>query len=167
MSRDRGIRLQAALAAYLRRWWPSAESTPNGRGGTDILGTPGVAWECKTAKDFSPAAFVRQAKAHRLLDDGEVLPVAVYFPPGFGARSTGDVLAILALDDLMGLLTETGHAPYPKTRATCRCGQAIVRCDGQPSHAGCGSARGWIHEKEHQHLSYVTGMHYAQPEVTG
>lgn len=119
MSRDRGIRLQAALAAYLRRWWPSAESTPSGRPGTDILGTPAVAWECKTAREFSPQAFVRQAKAHARepVRDGGDLPVAVYFPPGLGARSCGQALAILALDDLMGLLVDAGHAPYPAEAA--------------------------------------------------
>jgi len=64
MSRNRGLNLQNGLARYLQSWWPSAESAGAGRPGTDILGTPGVVWENKTADEFSPLAFVRQAQAH-------------------------------------------------------------------------------------------------------
>lgn len=110
MSRDRGIRLQAALAAYLTRWWPSAESTPSGRPGSDVTGTPGVVWECKTAVKFSPTTFVRQAKNHA--KRGE-LPVTVYYPPGWGEKSTGDILAVLPLETLMKVLVEAQYAPYP------------------------------------------------------
>ena len=70
MSDPRGRALPNALARYLSAWWPNAESTGAGRQGTDILGTPGVVWEAKTARDwkrdFRPAAWVRQAETHAL-----------------------------------------------------------------------------------------------------
>lgn len=126
MTRARGNRLQNALADYLTGWWAHAESAGAGRQGTDVLGTPGVVWECKTAsdfkRDFRPAAWVAQAKTHALCncktmcapgcdgDSGNV-PVVVYFPPGIGAQNTGSALAIVPLHVLMQLLMQAGYAP--------------------------------------------------------
>jgi hypothetical protein len=112
MSRDRGVRLQNALADYLRQWWPLAESTGSGRHGTDVTNTPGVVWECKTAAEFLPARFCRQAQA--AAGSTGAVPVTVYFPPGFGAGSTGSVLAIMPLERMMGLLCEAGYAVAPE-----------------------------------------------------
>lgn len=112
MSRARGNRLQNALAVYLARWWPHAESAGAGRNGTDVLGTPGVVWECKTAmdfkRDFRPAAWVAQAAGHARAGD---VPVVVYFPPEVGAANTGNTLTIVPLHVLMRVLVEAGYAP--------------------------------------------------------
>src|SRR5271168_5002627 len=77
VSRDRGIRLQNALARYLAGWWPSAESAGSGRPGTDVLGTPGIAWENKTAREFRPGEWVRQARAHAATAAARRLPLPV------------------------------------------------------------------------------------------
>jgi hypothetical protein len=126
VTRARGNRLQNALAAYLAAWWPHAESAGAGRNGTDVLGTPGVVWECKTAaefkRDFRPAQWVAQAKMHALCRcnpichpgcDGATgnVPVVVYFPPGIGEANTGNTLAIVPMHVLMQLLTQAGYAP--------------------------------------------------------
>lgn len=121
MSDPRGRRLPNALAEYLRAWWEHAESTGAGRQGTDILGTPGVVWEVKTARDwkrdFRPAAWVRQAGAHaagrHFPVTGDV-PVVVYFPAGIGEANTGNTLAIVPLHVLMRVLEEAGYAPARK-----------------------------------------------------
>ena len=129
MSRARGNVLQNALARYLTAWWPHAESAGAGRNGSDVLGTPGVVWECKTAydfkRDFRPAAWVKQAKQHATdcgcTDslacapgcDGQRgdpdLPVVVYFPPGIGEANTGNALAIVPLHVQVQLLKEAGY----------------------------------------------------------
>ena len=130
MSRARGNRLQNALAAYLTGWWPHAESAGAGRNGTDVLGTPGVVWECKTAadfkRDFRPAAWVRQAETHALCScypvvcapgcDGDYgdVPVVVYFPPGIGEKNTANALAIVPMHVLMRMLAEAGYAAGPR-----------------------------------------------------
>lgn len=101
MSRDRGLRLQNALAAYLRQWWPSAESAGSGRPGSDVLGTPGIVWENKTAARFRPVEWTRQAQGH--VRAGQI-PVCVYWPVGVGDASPGRALAILPLPDLVSLL---------------------------------------------------------------
>jgi hypothetical protein len=98
-----------ALARYLRPWWPYAEATGAGRNGKDITGTPGVAWEVKTAddfkRDFKPTIWIKQAKGNT--PEGDV-PVVVYFPRGLGEAHTGQALAIVTVDQLMNLLSEGG-----------------------------------------------------------
>jgi hypothetical protein len=110
VSRDRGVRLQNSLAAYLRSWWPLAESAGSGRNGTDVLNTPGIVWENKTAREFRPAEFVRQAVQCAARSAGEV-PVTVYYPDGCGGQVTADVLAIVPLRVMVGLLIDAGYGP--------------------------------------------------------
>lgn len=119
MSRARGNRLQNALAAYLTGWFPHAESAGAGRNGTDVLGTPGIVWECKTAvdfkRDFKPTMWVEQSKEHARPRRGGAalppqIPIVVYFPTGLGERSAGHTLAIVPLHVQMRLLTEAGYA---------------------------------------------------------
>lgn len=119
MSRARGSALQNALAAYLSAWWPGAESAGAGRQGTDVTGTPGVVWECKTAsdfkRDFRPSAWVRQSEGHAvgnwIATGKRDVPVVVYFPPGIGAIRTADALAIMPMHVLMQILRQGGYAP--------------------------------------------------------
>jgi hypothetical protein len=109
MSRTRGIRLQNALARYLTQWWPSAESAGSGRPGTDILGTPGVVWECKTAREFRPLEWCRQAKRH--VNGGIDTAVCVYIPDGMGEKSLDGAIAMMTLYDMVELLFEAGYRP--------------------------------------------------------
>ena len=104
MTRARGHNLQRATAAYLTRWWPNAESTPNGRAGRDVLGTPGVWWEVKTSlKGTSPTAIVDKTYDDA---DGE-LPVAVYWPPGTGAANPERAIAMQPLITLALIVPTT------------------------------------------------------------
>jgi hypothetical protein len=118
MSRARGNALQNALAAYLRQWWPHAESAGAGRQGNDVPGTPGVVWECKTAadfkRDFRPAAWVKQSITHASGVWPSPVSVVVYFPPGIGAANTEHALAIMPMRVLMRVLGEAGYTPAQK-----------------------------------------------------
>ena len=115
MSDARGRALQNALAAYLTRWWPHAESAGAGRQGSDVLGTPGVVWECKTARnfkaDFRPVAWVAQSMRHMAMQGARnpSLPVTVYYPNGVGEAKTEHALAIVPLHVLMHVLEEAGY----------------------------------------------------------
>ena len=115
MSRDRGTRLQNALADYLRAWWPAAESAGSGRQGRDVLHTPGVWWECKTAADgeHRPGQFMAQAIKGALTSGSTTVdvpvPVVVWFPPGTADASRA--IAMLPLGELMTLLCDSGLAP--------------------------------------------------------
>lgn len=117
MSQDRGVRLQRALAAYLRYWWCHAESNPNGRSGRDILGTPGVWFECKAEgtstmnkRKGGPASYVKQAQLASGADSTEP-PVVIWWPPGVGAERPNETIAMLPTPWLMRLLVEAGYAP--------------------------------------------------------
>lgn len=105
MSKARGLVLQNATAAYLLPYWPHAESAGAGRQGRDILGVPGVAIEVKTAREFKPTVFVRQAQAYA----GSDLPVVVYWPDGCGAKSAAFALAITPLGHMTRLLIDAGY----------------------------------------------------------
>lgn len=119
MSRKRGLNLQNALAKYLRgQGWPSAESAGAGRSGTDILGTPGVVWENKTADEWDVLAWVRQAKAHSRINNGPHrnavdlvldIPVVVYWPRGVGEESVESTLSIVPTGIIIRLLREAGY----------------------------------------------------------
>jgi hypothetical protein len=119
MTRARGNRLQNALAAYLTRWWKHAESAGAGRQGTDVTGTPGVVWECKTAvefkRDFRPAQWIKQSLGH--VQNRADVPIVVYFPPSIGALSVDHALAIMPMHVLMHLLTEANYTPAPQETA--------------------------------------------------
>jgi hypothetical protein len=105
MSRARGLVLQNALARYLRaHGFDQAESAGAGRPGTDILGTPGIVWENKTAREWDILAWVRQARTHG--KKGGELPVTVYWPDKIGEGSPECALAIVPLPDLVNLLGE-------------------------------------------------------------
>ncbi len=110
MSHDRGLRLQNALAAYLRQWWPSAESAGSGRPGSDVLGTPGLVWENKTSGSGNRniGKWLDQAKGHAR-GNRSVPHVVVYWPPGVGERRPELAVAMLALPELVALLVAAGY----------------------------------------------------------
>lgn len=123
MSRDRGLRLQNALADYLRNWWPDAESAGAGRQGRDVLRTPGVWWENKTGADgeHRPGQFMRQAVKGALEaahpegpTHGHDIPVVVWWPPGVGNMRPELAVAMLPLTELMDLLVLAEYAPARK-----------------------------------------------------
>lgn len=107
MSHDRGVRAQHWIANYLRRWWPLAEAVGSGRRGTDVLNTPGVSWEVKTANEFRPVGYVKQAAANC----GGALPIVVYIPNGTGEKTVENALAIVPLHLMAALLEDAGYTP--------------------------------------------------------
>ena len=100
----RGAETQTVVAGWLRtRGWPYAESTGAGRTGSDITGVPGLAIEVKARRDFSPLAWIRQAKT------GTGLPFVVFRPDGMGPATVADWPVLLHLDDLTTLLRAAGY----------------------------------------------------------
>jgi hypothetical protein len=117
MSQAKGKRAAAWVAAYLRRWYPSAETPPSSSSsGRDVLGTPGLAVEVKTGARWSHK-WIAQAAGYA---EASEVYVVVYLPPGCGERSVADALAVLPVRCLMPLLVASGHAPEPGDRITGR-----------------------------------------------
>lgn len=107
MSRGRGLNLQNELARYLvANGFPGAQSTGPGRPGVDILGTPGVAWENKTADEFRILEFCAQARANAGALD---VPIVAYWPRGSGARSVELIPTIIPMLWTNRLLRWSGY----------------------------------------------------------
>ena len=108
--RHRGYRTQKVVAEYLQaNRWPFAESTGAGRSGSDITGTPGLAFEIKARTDLSPLAWIKQA------EQNAGLPIVAFRCNGQG-ENAGDYLTMLRLADLVELLHEAGYGdPDPWT----------------------------------------------------
>ncbi len=104
--RRKGARAEADLINYLQaNGYPHAERRRIGVPGPDVTGTPGVAWECKSAARIELAAWVDQAEQQRA--DTR----AVYGPLVVKRRGTTDVgqwYAVLPMAQLMALLAEAG-----------------------------------------------------------
>ena len=80
---------------------PYAQAVGAGAPGRDILNVDDVSVEIKAAADFSPAAFLRQARSNT--EVGE-LPLAIYRPNGGGPTNISDWPAIMPLGDIVRLL---------------------------------------------------------------
>ena len=104
--KHRGYRSQKVFAEYIRPLFPYAEPTGAGRQGRDILSTPGVSFELKARRGFSPLAAVKQAKD----EAGPDVPVAILRMDGQGEKSIGQWLAVMDVDTLLRLLKEAGYA---------------------------------------------------------
>ena len=105
--KHRGYKSQDILATYLtKNGFPYALSAGAGREGTDVTGTPGIDWEVKARKGFSPAAVMKQLKERR---NENVLPVAVLRLNGQGEASIGDWVVMLRTEDFVNLIRDAGY----------------------------------------------------------
>ncbi|PRX95602.1 hypothetical protein CLV72_109211 [Allonocardiopsis opalescens] len=106
----RGAETQRAVAAYLaENGWGYATDAGAGRGGVDILGTPGLDIEVKARRDLSLMAWLRQAAG-----TGGGLPIVVHRPDGMGLASVDLWPATLHLGQLVPVLRAAGYGdPLP------------------------------------------------------
>jgi hypothetical protein len=103
-SKRRGAATQAAVAGYLAaNGWPFATDAGAGRGGADILNTPGLSWEVKARADFSPLAWLREAASRR------GVPMCVHRPKGMGEATVAGWPVTMRLEDLVVLLRQAGY----------------------------------------------------------
>ena len=104
--KHRGYRSQAVVAQWFReRGWFFAESTGAGRSGVDVTGMPGLAVEVKARREFSPTAWLKQARA----DARGGLPFVVFRGDGQGEKSVHEWGVLLTLADMTTLLHEAGY----------------------------------------------------------
>ena len=95
--KDRGLRTERVVAAYLSQWWRSAGV---GRGaGKDITNVP-FDVEVKARSAFQPLEWLRQASKRA---DGKCLPFVVCRMNGQG-EDASEYLAFMRFADLVQLL---------------------------------------------------------------
>lgn len=105
-ARAKGNRAEVALAKWLRvNGFPWASTVQRGSAGSDIGGTPGIAWECKAQERVNLAAWADQAEAQRQAE-GASLGVVVIRRRG--KPDPGDWYAVVPLDAMAGLLRDAG-----------------------------------------------------------
>ena len=100
--KDRGLRTERVVAAYLSTWWRSAGV---GRGaGKDITNVP-FDIEVKARSAFQPLEWLRQATKRA---DGKELPFVVCRMNGQGENAS-EYLAFMRFADLVQLLLDAGY----------------------------------------------------------
>lgn len=100
--KDRGLRTERVVAAYLSQWWRSAGV---GRGaGKDITNVP-FDIEVKARSAFQPLEWLRQATKRA---GGKELPFGVCRMNGQG-EDASEYLAFMRFGDLVQLLLNAGY----------------------------------------------------------
>jgi len=116
--KHRGYKTQSIVAAWLKQWYPYAESTGAGRQGEDITGIP-FSIEIKARSDFQPLAWIKQAESNK----GGKLAFVVSRCNGQG-ENAGEYLAFMRLGDLMSILQE--KAPNNEPDRCKQCGSWLI-----------------------------------------
>jgi hypothetical protein len=107
--RQRGSESQTAVARWFAaQGWQHAEPVGAGRGGSDVLGMPGLLVEVKARREFKPVAWLRQ-HAGPAGPAPAPLPFVVWRPDGFGPAQIGSWGVMMRLDDFTALLAEAGY----------------------------------------------------------
>jgi len=111
--KHRGYKTQSVVAAWLKQWYPYAESTGAGRQGEDITGIP-FSIEVKARSDFSPLAWIKQAESNK----GGKLAFVVSRCNGQGENAE-EYLAFMRLGDLMNILQTYAANQEPQRCKQC------------------------------------------------
>ena len=102
--KHRGYRSQAVVAQWFaKHGFPWAESTGAGRSGSDITGMPGLAIEVKARRDFTPLAWLRQART-----GSAGVPFVVFRCDGEGEANVGEWAVLARLDDFTEVIRSAG-----------------------------------------------------------
>ena len=129
--KDRGLRTERVVAAYLAQWWHGATV---GRGaGKDIVNFP-MDVEIKARADFSPLEYLRQSKKRTETTVEESLVICRMNGQG---ESPEDYLAFMRLGELVQILLKAGYGDLQTDSVHleptyCQCGNTIMK--GSPCH---------------------------------
>jgi len=103
--KDRGLRTERVVAAYLSQWWRSASI---GRGaGKDIHNVP-FDIEVKARTDFQPLAFIKQVEKRA---QGKELSAVVCRMNSQG-EDASQYLAFMRFQDLVDLMLRAGYGDF-------------------------------------------------------
>ena len=105
--KDRGLRTERVVAAYLSQWWRRAVV---GRGaGKDVLNVP-FDIEVKARSSFQPLAFIKQSESRA---KGQEKSIVVCRMNGQG-ESPENYLAFMRFSELIDLLLMAGYGDIQK-----------------------------------------------------
>lgn len=111
-SRRKGAEAERALVAWLREHGhPYAERRGGGFGGSDVVGTPGLTFECKSQAGTSLGAWVDQTQEARAAAGDTYGVLAVKRK---GTTDVGRWFGVMPLEQLAALLVEAGYGAAPE-----------------------------------------------------
>ena len=124
--KDRGLRTERVVAAYLAQWWHGATV---GRGsGKDIVNFP-MDIEIKARADFNPLEYLRQSKKRTESSGEDSLVICRMNGQG---ESPENYLAFMPLGQLVQILLKAGygdlqHDSIQLEPTYCQCGNTIMK----------------------------------------
>lgn len=105
--RRKGNDYERALVTWLQtHGWPYAERRGGGFGGSDVVGTPGLTFECKAQAGTSLGAWVDQTQEARAAAGDTYGVLAV---KRRGTTDVGRWFGVMPLEQLAALLVEAGY----------------------------------------------------------
>lgn len=107
-SKAKGTSAESAVVKFLQRaFWPYAErrALSGGQDKGDITGTPGIAWEVKSAKTLCIPAWLRETETERVNAKADYA-VLVIKPVGVGLTRTDQWYALMDQEKFGELLDE-------------------------------------------------------------
>lgn len=112
--RRKGNDYERALVAWLQtHGWPYAERRGGGFGGSDVVGTPGLTFECKAQAGTSLGVWVDQTETARAAAGDTYGVLAV---KRRGTTDVGRWFGVMPLEQLARLLADAGWATPPGIR---------------------------------------------------
>jgi hypothetical protein len=123
--KDRGLRTERVVAAYLAQWWHGATV---GRGsGKDIVNFP-MDVEVKARKDFSPLGYLKQSQRRTETTGEESLVICRMNGQG---ETPENYLAFMPLGQLVQILLKAGYSDIKTSSIQlepiyCTCGNTIM-----------------------------------------
>ena len=129
--KDRGLRTERVVAAYLAQWWHGATV---GRGsGKDIVNFP-MDVEIKARKDFNPLGYLKQSRVRAERTGEDSLIICRMNGQG---ETPENYLAFMPLGQLVQILLKAGYADFQHDSIQlepqyCQCGNTIMK--GSPCH---------------------------------
>ena len=107
-NRRKGNRAEADLVAWLRtHGHPHAERRGGGFGGSDVVGTPGLTWECKNVAGLRLGEWVDQTERARAAAADRYGLLCV---KRAGTTDVGQWFGVLPMAQLARLLADAGWA---------------------------------------------------------
>jgi hypothetical protein len=96
-ARAKGTAAETLVVRYLQStYWPFAErrALAGGQDKGDITGTPGLAWEVKSAKTLCVPAWLRETEAERVNAKADYATLVIK-PTGVGGTRVGEFYALM------------------------------------------------------------------------
>lgn len=153
-SRAKGTAAETLVVKYLQStYWPHAErrALAGGQDKGDITGTPGLAWEVKSAKTLCVPAWLRETEAERVNAKADYATLVIK-PEGVGGTRVGQFYALMGRGFFGDMMQERPFSQWDRTYSfdtTIRKIKLPVALDNVAFNVRAHSSKyGWVYYPE-------------------